>query len=186
MAFTVIVGKKGSGKSYWAKKQLKKYLQAYKENNRLIVFDVNEEYTDFSPYPVIGTYQEFIQMLKENKFPIIFNPRRMRSEIEPIYEVLCEYPGYLLVIDEFHFFSSKYSKSSSLIELVRRQRHLHADLIGITQRIGDISLDVLSQADLLISFKQTLPRDFKVLEQYGITEADFENLEQFKYISREL
>lgn len=166
----LIFGKKGTGKTTLAKK----LVSVHKKN--LIILDVNNEYQEYGE--IYNNLPDFLQAIRKNEFPI----RYFSDETESFFSLLYYFRNITLLIDELHIFTSPYGFSSSLLKLVRLQRHINLKIYGVSQRIAEVSRTITAQKDKIITFRQEEPRDLKILEEYGFDPEEVKNLKKFQYL----
>ena len=98
----VIIGKKGSGKTYLANE----FLRSLK-NIPVIVFDFNWQFHD-SRAVIVHNLQEVFKIFDEMKGHIIFQPY---DKSKPVFESFCEQifarSNVVAMIDETHAYTSK-------------------------------------------------------------------------------
>lgn len=166
----LIAGVKGSGKTYYAKNQLKKF-------NNIVCVDVNHEYvgTEFD------NYTDVLKAITKNDFPIRYFPADENED--ELFLSLRYYKNLTILIDEAHLFISAYDKKTPLFSLLRFVRHLNLDVIMITQRFSDYPKQLISQATQLTTFRQWLPDDQKVLISWGFDAEKLKNLNDREFLT---
>lgn len=176
----LVVGKTGYGKSRLVKKAIRRI-------DRLVIFDVMDEYDVLEDIQRIDSVQGFIDVLKEaGKQGSIFV--RVVLKEQELYErcfAACNIVGNMtIVIEEISNFSSSHSLSPTLEQLVRFGRHVDISLIGISQRFADIGLLLRNNFDVLITFNLSAPNDIKYLAEIpfiGDVAYDIPNLPRDDY-----
>lgn len=117
------------------------------------------------------------------KFKIIYQPRYPREEFDLIADMVYNVGDCVFVVEELDTFCSPYEISPSFSDVIRRGRHNNIDFIGITQRPHGINRTLTSQANEIISFHQSEPRDIDFLSLYIGQEAKkLNSLSQYEYL----
>lgn len=157
----LVVGKTGYGKSRLVKESIRML-------DRLVVFDVMNEYDQLKDIQLVNSIDDFISLLKSaGQHGSIFVRVVLKSQDQ--YETCfsaCNIVGNLtVVIEEISNFSSSHSLSPALEQLVRFGRHVDISLIGISQRFADIGLLLRNNFDVLVTFNLSAPNDIKYLAE---------------------
>ena len=177
---TVIVGTSGSGKSYYAKKLIKKLVLA---GQRVIVYDLKQEYGGkYAVDPVnLSNYTTYIahdaRGLEEGLEGrdgrlIVIQPNMLHggSSLNINFNRCCEYiygcHNLVFVVDEIQALQTKQKILPSLKAIVVQKRAHGLGFIGVSQRFSSINNDILSQCNNILSFSQHHPSDLKVLADY--------------------
>lgn len=176
----LVVGKTGYGKSRLVKKAIRRI-------DRLVIFDVMNEYGLLEDIRLIESVDDFISVLKEvGQHGSLFVRVVLKQQEQ--YErcfAACNIVGNMtLVIEEISNFSSAHSLSPTLEQLVRFGRHVDISLVGISQRFADIGLLLRNNFDVLITFNLSAPSDIKYLSEIpfiGDTAYDIPNLQRDEY-----
>jgi hypothetical protein len=184
---TLIYGMTGSGKTFEAKKRILNY-----NKKRVIIIDSlleygeNDKYTN-KPDSINGIYfysfNDLSEFMKENydKEFICICRFTTDSEIEGIF-LLCEYlQNLLLVVEEIESYISPYAKRGNILRLVNYGRHWNISILGIARRCAEISTQLRSQVNHIISFKQNFPNDLQIMESLGFPPG-LDKLEKYKYV----
>ena len=167
----IVYGKTGTGKTSLAQKIIA-------EKKRVIIIDPKDEYED-------GLI--FSNLLDLFQFMISYNPKefkficRFESDLEHEYLFsLCQViEDVLLVVEEAEIYISPFAKSSTFLDLCRYGRHHNISILGIARRSSELSINFRSLVTRLISFKQTEPRDLKIMEELGF--KDIDKLPEYEY-----
>ena len=174
---TLIVGRCGSGKSYYAVEQLRKL----KEKN-FIAFDYAGDYGEFTE---LTNYEETLDKLRRVEFPIRYFSGVTEYDENFFYVILKRVKGIILVIDEFNLYTSRGKEKSHLNTLLRLHRHNRIHFVGITQRPSDISKTVLSQANKIIAFNTVENGDLKLLGKLGFDIEELKKLPKYSYLTKQ-
>jgi hypothetical protein len=165
-----VCGKKGFGKTSFVKKEL---IPKWK---RVVVLDsLGFEY----PYKAADSIGEFADNLKANveqeSFYLTYNPLDNREE--EFFKFCLVLTSCLIVVEETDLFCTTSQIDPSLDRLIRYGRHRKLDLVFLSRRPAEVHRNVTAQADVIVSFKQTEPRD---LEYFRKITDDFESLRHLK------
>lgn len=175
----LIFGKRGSGKSYLAKKLLE-------VEPRLVVFDTMSEYENGIVFGV-ENYEEYLifwRQVYRDRFRIIYRPIKPAEEIEQIGELVYVLGNCCFLIEEIDCYCSPYQISDNFAAIIQRGRHKNIKLIGITQRPFGIHRLLTSQAKEIYIFNTNEPRDREYLRILLGQEIDskLDALKQFEYV----
>jgi len=176
---TLILGKRGSGKSYLANKLI--------ENEpRLVIFDVMSEYKNGVVFDAenYDLFLEFWRKVYVGRFRIIYQPIKPDDEIEKIGELVYNLGQCCFLIEEVDCYCSSQSISDNFAAIIQRGRHKHIRLIGITQRPYGIHRLLTSQAKEIFIFNTNEPRDREFLRILLGQEIDskLDTLKPFEYV----
>jgi hypothetical protein len=171
----LVLGKTGSGKSSFVKKELIRNIE------RLIIIDALSEYENGIIFTNVDTLIEYILDNKINqhdnfKFICRFTDDK---DIELLFLLVFELSNLTLLVEECEIYVSPNSKSSNFLKLVRYGRHKNISIIGVARRSTELSLTFRSQTDTIFSFKQTDKNDLVKMEELGL--YDLDKLEDYKY-----
>ncbi|MFZ2146957.1 MAG: AAA family ATPase [Sedimentisphaerales bacterium] len=176
----LIFGKRGSGKSYLAKKLIDKEL-------RLMVFDTMSEYEGGV---IFGTEEherllEFWRQVYRQNFRIIYRPIKPDAEIEKICGLVYTLGNCCFLVEEIDCYCTSYQISDTFAAIVQRGRHKNITLIGITQRPYGIHRLLTSQAKEIYIFNTNEPRDREYLRTLLGQEIEqkLDSLKQYEYIN---
>jgi hypothetical protein len=195
-----IFGKRGSGKSYLARREIRN-LATNPAN--IIIYD---------PMPS-GEYRELCgekwgfalarnladltsiwneQVRAKKNLRLIFWPDGTDSpdgDFLSTFETLARLVkvktrGTIFVIEEADLFCSANYISPSLRWIVNYGRHAGQSIIAISRRHAAISRELTSQADRVLTFKQSEPRDIAILEELGFPASRVRNLKLYDYLEK--
>lgn len=166
-----IAGKKGSGKTSFAKKEV---LPAF---DRLVTIDSLSEYEHGY---IVNTIVEFINVIEANYkkpfFNIIYRP--LDEKETKFFEIVKDLRNVSIVIEEADMYSNPYKQDKNFERLVRYGRHFSQDLIVISRRPAEISRNITAQADIVLTFQQTERRDIDYFKYYTDRAENLANLKQ--------
>lgn len=141
------LGRRGSGKSYLAKKIASVY-------PRRVIFDSLGEFSD-EHGDVVLNFDEFCQKIRDTEhsrsFTIIFqfDPESEShvSEFNQALRILWHRGNVLILIEEIQLYSSPHSMCLWLQNCLLTGRHRNIGLIFTTQRPGECHKTIISQAN---------------------------------------
>lgn len=166
----LIYGKTGSGKSELAKRLIKPY-------NRIVIIDVMNEYEG----TIVETFDDFIDYIIDRENFVVCVRFTDDEDYEFLFRTIFEVSNILLVLEEAELYISPSERRNEFLKLVKYGRHRDISIIGIARRISELSPQLRSQVDKIYTFKQTEPKDLKVLKELGFNENKIMNLNDFEY-----
>lgn len=169
----IIVGKTGSGKSYFVKKNINELLKT----NNIIIFDVLNEYFN-SNAKIITDYYSFLVTLKENKKKIFFIVKTSNiEEINKITSFIFKYLSNLLLIFE----ETQIYLNQSIYDFVNYGRHKNIRLILIARRGTELKTHILALVEKVFIFKTTSDYDLIYYSRmFGINKQEIERVKNFE------
>ena len=175
----LIFGKRGSGKSYLAKKKIE-------IEPRLVIFDTMSEYENGVVFNA-EKYHEFLEFWKKvyrGRFRLIYRPLVPAAEIERICEAVYTIGNCCFLVEEIDCYCSAYQISDTFAAIIQRGRHKNIKLIGITQRPFGIHRLLTSQAKEIYIFNTNEPRDREYLRNLLGQEIEpkLDALKQYEYV----
>ncbi|GAF68885.1 unnamed protein product, partial [marine sediment metagenome] len=123
----LIFGKRGSGKSYLAKKLIL-------AEPRVFIFDTIGEYTDGVVFDNYEKLLAFWQDHYRGNFRLIYRPLKPDREIDWICKLVFALGDVCFVVEEIDCYCTAYDISDNFAHVIQRGRHKNISLIGITQR----------------------------------------------------
>ena len=150
----VIVGKTGTGKTYYANEYLYEY-------NRVIIIDPLDEYAGLA----FNTYSDLIMHCMDNP---IFRVKMIDIQPDTLEEVSSIAYGLgscCLCVEEAQR-SIPWGREElpeSFADILYRGRHLNLSLVVVAQRASTINIALRSQYTKIISFSQTEQADLEWL-----------------------
>lgn len=175
----VIIGKRGSGKSYLARS----LIQA---EPRLLIFDTMGEYVEGVVFDAeeIERFRAFWKATYRRNFRLVYRPLVPEREIDELAELVYLLGNMTFVVEEVDCYCTPYQISDPFAHIIQRGRHKNITLIAVTQRPYGIHRLLTSQAKELYIFATSEPRDrdyLKALLGQEI-EAKLDALEQYQYV----
>lgn len=174
----MILGRKGQGKTTLTKKII--------SDKNFIVLDVLGEY-EFENISNIKTLINRLSEIidKQDNFQISI---KIQSDkiLEIVANILWIFAKYYkkewwLVCEEASIYARNNS-NTKILDFAKYGRHFKVNQIYITRNTAEISKQITSQADLIISFNQNEPRHLDVLKQYGFDINKVQNLKKGEFI----
>ena len=188
----IILGKKGSGKSYLAKK---KFLPRF---HRVVILDSQDEYnpsedlekrlsSDFSYVKNFDEFEdEYIHKFTDKKFHIVlrYDDYFDDDNLEDTFDLINTKGYCTLLLEEIHLFSSR--GKDALYRLITTGRHKNINLIVTTPRPQRLGVDFFANADIIITFTQRKTGDAEYLirecSDEDFTVDQFKKLEDRQYL----
>lgn len=175
----LIFGKRGSGKSYLARKLIE-------SESRLVIFDTMSEYENGIVFGAenYDKLLEFWRTVYHQNFRIIYRPIKPDEEIEQIGELVYALGNCCFLVEEIDCYCSPYQISDNFAAIIQRGRHKNITLIGITQRPFGIHRLLTSQAKEIYVFNTNEPRDREYLRILLGQEIDskLDALKEYEYV----
>lgn len=175
---TLILGERGSGKSFFAKWYISKF-------SRYIIYDTQDEYIDGVVFREFVELKKFLLAHYTGDFRIIYNPLNPSNEAE--FSELCEIVYMIgdmhFLVEELDLVADTFNTDMHFQSIIRRGRHKAINFIGISQRPFGINRNITSQAKEFYSFRQKEPRDVDYLKYYIGREAEeIPNLQEYEFL----
>ena len=173
----LIFGKRGSGKSYLAKKLIEK-------EPKRVIFDTIGEYNQGIVFEDNIELCKFWQHTYRRPYRIIYRPLVPAQQIDSIAKLVYAVGNVCFVVEEIDTFCTAFQISEQFAHVVQRGRHRNITLIGITQRPYGIHRLLTSQAKELYIFNTNEPRDREYLRTLlgQEIEAKLDSLKQYEYV----
>ena len=175
-----VMGRVGSGKSYLVKKMLARF-------PRRLIYDPFEEYegvlfrrwAEAAVYLDNFTGDEDGAVEDEYPFQVVYRPPS-RHDAEQFFRMAASLKNYVLIAEEVEMWCKSSWINPHLERLISFGRHKCRSLVWITRSPFEINRDLTRQHNLLISFKQTEPRDIAYLDNYSFNK-DITTLAEYEY-----
>jgi len=157
----VIVGKKGSGKTYLANEILRAL-----SNVRIIVYDFQWSFHDTRGV-VVHNIQEVFKVFDAGQKHIIFQPY---DKTETVFVQYCEgifaRSNVVALIDEAHVHVSKMKILKAYNNLILSGRPRGISVISISSRPANLPNNALTNSRHIFAFKLNLESDIKFLQSW--------------------
>lgn len=162
---TIIVGRKGSGKSSRAR-------EIARDRERRIYIDVMHEYTDGVIVRDFASLAAYLREKAYSRYSIVF---RSLDEKEMLAAIAIAthgspesppLPGVTYIIDETDRLCSARSMPESLHRLANYGRHFQASAIFIARRAKALPADIRASADRYIIGNTFEPGDVEYMREY--------------------
>ena len=185
---TVIIGRKGCGKTYLAK-------HLCKDKKSLAVFDPGDNFSDCGL--VIGNPYDlavYTKQQKDKNFRIIYQPEGVnigskKDIIEESFDFFLRNVANLLyvcvVVDEIHLVASQKSNNFLLRNFSNMGRKPEISMIVTSIRYTDVIVPMRANADEFISFQAEEPADVDYLrKKWGTIADELESLPPYHFIRK--
>lgn len=176
----LIIGKRGSGKSYLANRLLA-------DRDRIFIYDCMGDFQQ----GVLFEYNQFAELSKfwkscyKNQFRIIYRPLWPAPQLQVPAGLAWQLGNLCFVIEEAAECCQPHQVTENLAKLVRMGRHRNIEVVAITQRPYELDIMFRSQAKEIYVFNTTEPRDRDWLRK--VVGAEVENkldqLKQYEHIT---
>ena len=176
----LIFGRRGSGKSYLAKKLIQ-------SEPRFLIYDTMSEYKEGVVFDS-EQHQYFLIFWKHVYrlpcYKIIYRPLQPLKQIEAISQLVFAVGDLCFLVEEIETYCSAWQLADSFAAIIQRGRHKNISLIGIAHRPNNINRLLTSQAKEIYVFSTKEPRDIEYLKQLLGQEIEEKlmNLEQYQYV----
>jgi len=150
----LIMGKRGSGKSYLAKKMIQ-------AASRLLVYDPMGEYFGGVVVDDFLELRDFWLKVYRGRFRIIYRPIDAEAEFAPICRLAWACENLTFLIEEVQTFCNPRSICTDFKAIIAKGRKKEIEVIGVTQRPAEISKLLTSQAKEMYIFNTTEPNDIE-------------------------
>ncbi len=173
----LIFGKRGSGKSYLAKKLAE-------NEKRLFIFDTLSEYDNGIVFDDYDKCLEFWKHAYRKPYRIIYRPLKPDAEIDNVAELVFAAGDVCFLVEEIDCYCTAYQIGDKFAHIIQRGRHRDITLIGITQRPFGIHRLLTSQAKEIYVFNTNEPRDRDYLRTLlgQEIEGKLDQLKQYEYV----
>ena len=171
-----VLGKKGSGKSYFVKKELIKLFP------KIIIIDPLDEYNYFYNYSLKEIISVIQANYKKNKYRVVYRPLDENEDL--FFKFIYSLESITLIIEEVDGYSNNKKTDVYLEKLFKYGRHKNINLICISRRPAEIGRLLTAQSDIIISFRQTEKRDIDYFRYFTDNPEQLKNLKigEFKVL----
>lgn len=172
----LILGQRGSGKSYLAKDLIK-------DIKRLIIYDTLGEYSFGVSIENLDEFKQFFLKVYQGNFKVCYQPVSPSIDFNAVCDIVYECGDLTFLVEEIDTFCSAQEISENFANIIQRGRHKNITLIGISQRPFGIPRLITSQAKTIYSFIHREPRDLEYLKAYIGDEAEkIKDLKQYEFL----
>lgn len=176
---TIIIGKRGCGKSYLANKLLE-------SEPRFLVYDTMSEYENGIVFDA-EAYDEFLEFFRNvyrSRFRLVYRPLKPDAEIDRICELVFCLGNLCFLVEEIDCYCSSNQISDNFAAIIQRGRHKSIALIGVTQRPYGINRLLTAMAKEVYVFNTNEPRDREYLRTLLGQEIEqkLDALKEYEYI----
>jgi hypothetical protein len=166
---TVILGKKGSGKTFLAKRQVT-------DCRRLICYDPMHQFGDIgvcvSQFPDLVAY---VIANRRGRFRVVYQPEIapdaqgdiVRGEFVRVCDLVNRMVNVYFLVDEIDNCLPPRDKENGFFKnMIQRGRHAAVSLVATTIRYTDTQRNLTAQADKIVCFHTHEPSDVKYFRAY--------------------
>jgi hypothetical protein len=173
----LIFGKRGSGKSYLAKKLLQ-------QHSRYIVYDTIGEYTEGVIVQDVEELKALWGKVYRRPFRIIYQPLDPDGEFETVAQLVWRCGNLTLLIEEVDRYARPLAMCLPFKEIIQRGRHQNIALIGVTQRPHGVDRLLTSQAKRMCIFNTSEPRDVEYFKDVvgDLVAGKIAELKQYEFV----
>ena len=175
----IILGIKGTGKTYFVKTSLIHELQ-----KPIFILDPLFEY----PGELLN-FKEFISLCKNKNFKKNIYNLMFENDYEELkfFELIFYVGNCSIIIEEADIYQSPQWIEPEISNLIKRGRHKNISLVFITRRPRELNRIVSSQADIIYTFQQREPGDLEWLKKWAgnVDIQKIQNLKVGEYIKIE-
>ena len=176
----LVIGKRGSGKSYLVKKMIQ-------DEKRLVIYDIMSEYMQgvvFDGQSEKDQLKWFWRQFYMRDFRIIYRPVLVKQEIDWIAKLVFTLGDITFVCEEIDSFCTSYDMPETFSAIVQRGRHKRIQLIGVTPAPFGINRDLTRQAKEIYIFNTKEPKDIDYLKNLmGVEiEEKLNALQQYEFV----
>jgi len=165
------------------------------KNKNVIIFDTLLEYGDLNNFSIVNNSISFKELVnnfisEKRKIKIIIQPLGEEGYLEEAFEKICYYVkiigNVIFVIEETDLYCSPYYISENLRYIIEYGRHRNIGIIASARRFTALSRYLTSQAHKIITFRQTEPRDLKLLSEFDFDPDIVSKLKDYEFIEKEI
>lgn len=168
----LVMGVKGSGKSFYVKNKILPLLPSY------IVIDVLDEYNGFS----VRSFEELLDSVNKKKKIVCKFDDDLDTSFA--FELIWEMGNTNLILEEIDIHADPRSIDPTLERIIKYGRHRNISMIGICRRPYELNTIFRSQADSVITFEQHELRDVEYLvKTFGAGSEDIQRLGKYEHIT---
>jgi len=186
-----VSGQRGSGKTYWVKYFIRSL-------PRYLLLDTLGEYEGEPRFDDIESLLECCKNHQslhgtEGFFEAVYDPAEIpegqdeEEEETSDFSIFCQIAlgmgNLYVIIEELDVFARSFKTPLHFQRLIKRGRHMGANVLGVSRRPAEVSRLFTSQATRFILFKQIEPRDIAYFKAVIGNTADLiPNLDRFEFL----
>lgn len=153
-----VLGKAGSGKTYL----IRQILPALPRP--VMILDTMNEFSDGLIFTEAEQLRRYIVERRPNATGVYVLKATSDEDANGFFRlVVASQAPMTVIIDEADKYATPYSIHDDLSKTIKYGRHWRQNLIFAARRPAELNRNVTAQSDVLVSFRQTEPRDIKAL-----------------------
>ena len=158
----VVFGQKGHGKTTW--------IRTYLDENPEPLYFICDHFKEYDAPYYYSSIKEFLQITKHDilelwkRKNVVF---RGKIDFDEFFWLCTKVQNCVAVFDEIDLMGTYIQKNHPLYEIIHYGRHLNVGIISASRRPANVSRNLTSQADEIITFRIQEPRDLKYLEEFA-------------------
>jgi hypothetical protein len=168
-----VMGKKGSGKSHLVKHYILPKVKRY------LVLDSLREYKEGVICGSIDDLKNYIFQCENGRMKGIFRPEN-DTDVEEFLALTRHVNTCFFILEEVDLIADSNRINDDLLYNIKYGRHYERSILWISRCPYEINRFLTRQTDLMITFKQTEPRDLDYLAKYSFNK-DIATLGQYEY-----
>lgn len=174
-----VCGKRGSGKTHYVIHNI------IPRHTRVIILDsLGYEY-NFLGYKISKNFEQFKRVFNKNInkdfFRLVYIP--FDDKYQDFFRLILKSYDNLIIIEESDLYCTPYNIDQSLEKLIKYGRHRGIDLCFVSRRPSEVNRLITSQANIIIVFNTTEPRDITYLKYFDKNiNKKLKDLKDFEYI----
>lgn len=175
---TVVCGSSGSGKSAWIKQQLK-------GRKRVIVWDIDEEYTEEVGFIAVYSMRDLLGLLKKRKVGRFAYVPKSLEDFNPWCMAAFAWGHCTAIAEETADVTTSAKAPAGWGILIRRGRKRGISIFGVTQRPAESDKTIMGNASKIhCGYLELLPDRQYMAVRMGIPIDDLTNLNDLEYYEK--
>lgn len=165
----LIIGKRGSGKTYLSKQLMMKNYP----DRKFVIIDINNQYGEFEYNDIIHVIENDLYNIRILMYP---------EYIDGFFKYMQYVKNRTLLFDEIDFFDLQGNREFDRFLINSRMRG--NDIIATSRRPIRLNMNFVSQLDNLYAFKTYHPTDLAFIEKFTDKEwsEKLRDLKKYKYL----
>ena len=165
-----VSGRRRFGKSVWVKKEIWGHI------SRVVLHDPKWEHGNLAiNNPAVGlahTIDELISFREQNIHKILYQPYSSSiNDFDQLCALLFQWGNHLLIVDEAASYTSPQFLPHWMGEIIRMGTTRGVGIVSVSQRPRDVHNRLISETDIIVSFRLQLETDCQKLAQVVGPEA---------------